>query len=145
MCFSSGATKELTLDVFGRQLHTRIGHAVLSRAQTFRELGAVVCLIVVRVGMSALLKWLPQWLARLNEVSLSPTVLAFTAIASLLTALVFGILPALVQTSHLDLSTAFKSGNRWATSSPRKAAAAQCVRRAAALDGRSSSSRAQES
>jgi putative ABC transport system permease protein len=97
----------------------RIIRQLLTESFVLASLGAVVCLIVVRIGMSALLKWLPQWLPRLNEVSLSPTVLAFTAIVSLLTAVVFGILPAL-QTSRLDLSTAFKSGNRSATSSPGK-------------------------
>jgi putative ABC transport system permease protein len=97
----------------------RIIRQLLTESFVLASLGAVVCLIVVWVGMSALLKWLPQWLPRLNEVSLSPTVLAFTAAISLLTAIVFGILPAL-QTSRLDLSTAFKSGNRSATASPGK-------------------------
>jgi putative ABC transport system permease protein len=95
----------------------RMIRQLLTESFVLASLGAVVCLIVVNLGMSALLKWLPQWLPRLNEVSLSPTVLAFTVGVSLLTAFVFGILPAL-QTSRLDLSTAFKSGNRSATSSP---------------------------
>ena len=94
----------------------RIIRQLLTEGLVLAALGAVVCLVVVKLGMSALLKWLPQWLPRLNEVSLSPTVLAFTAAVSLLTAIVFAILPAL-QTSRLDLSTAFKSGNRSATSS----------------------------
>jgi len=97
----------------------RIIRQLLTESFVLASVGAVVCLVVVRFGMSALLKWLPQWLPRLNEVSLSPTVLAFTAGISLLTAIVFGILPAM-QTSRLDLSTAFKSGNRSATSSPGK-------------------------
>jgi len=97
----------------------RMIRQLLTESFVLASLGAVVCLIVVNLGMSALLKWLPQWLPRLNEVSLSPTVLAFTVGVSLLTAFVFGILPAL-QTSRLDLSTAFKSGNRSATSSPGK-------------------------
>ena len=97
----------------------RIIRQLLTESFVLASLGAVVCLVVVEIGMSALLKWLPQWLPRLNEVSLSPTVLAFTAVVSLLTAVVFGILPAL-QSSRLDLSTAFKAGNRSATSSPGK-------------------------
>jgi putative ABC transport system permease protein len=46
-------------------------------------------------------------------------VLIFTAVISLLTAVVFGMLPAL-QTSRLDLAAAFRSGDRSATSSPGK-------------------------
>jgi predicted permease len=94
----------------------RIVRQLLTEGLVLASLGAVVCLAVVSFGMSALLKWLPQWLPRLNEVSLSPAVLAFTAVVSLVTAIVFGILPAL-QASRLDLATAFKAGSRSATSS----------------------------
>src|SRR5262245_38114583 len=94
----------------------RIIRQLLTESLVLAVLGAVVCLVVVWLGMSALLKWLPQGLPRLNQVALSPTVLGFTAIVSLLTATVFGILPAL-QASRLDLATAFKAGNRSATSS----------------------------
>ena len=94
----------------------RIVRQLLTEGLVLAALGAVVCLAVVAFGMSALLNWLPQWLPRLNEVSLSPTVLAFTALVSLLTAIIFGILPAL-QASRFDLATAFKAGSRSATSS----------------------------
>jgi putative ABC transport system permease protein len=94
----------------------RIVRQLLTESLVLAALGAVVCLAVVAFGMSALLNWLPQWLPRLNEVSLSPEVLAFTALVSLLTAIIFGILPAL-QASRLDLATAFKAGSRSATSS----------------------------
>ena len=97
----------------------RIVRQLLTESLVLAALGALVCLIIVSLGMSALLKWLPQWLPRLNEVSLSPTVFFFTAIVSFATAVVFGILPAL-HTSRLDLATAFKAGNRSATSSPGK-------------------------
>jgi putative ABC transport system permease protein len=97
----------------------RIVRQLLTESLLLASLGAVVCLVIVTLGMSALLKWLPQWLPRLNEVSLSPMVLAFTALVSLATAILFGILPAL-QTSRLDLASAFKAGNRSSTSSPGK-------------------------
>jgi putative ABC transport system permease protein len=97
----------------------RIVRQLLTESLVLASFGAVLCLVVVGLGMSALLKWLPQWLPRLDQVSLSPTVLAFTAAISLLTAVVFGMLPAL-HGSRLDLSTAFKAGERSATSSPGK-------------------------
>jgi putative ABC transport system permease protein len=97
----------------------RIVRQLLTEGLVLAALGGVVCLAVVSFGMSALLKWLPQWLPRLTDVSLSPTVLGFTAVVSLVTAIVFGILPAL-QSSRLDLSTAFKAGSRSSTLSPGK-------------------------
>jgi putative ABC transport system permease protein len=97
----------------------RIVRQLLTESIVLASLGAVLCLVVVSLGMSALLKWLPQWLPRLNEVSLSPTVLGFTTVVSLLTATVFGMLPAW-HGSRLDLATAFKSGDRSSTSSPGK-------------------------
>ena len=97
----------------------RIIRQLLTESLVLAVAGAVVCLVLVWLGMSGLLKWLPPGLPRLNEVALSPTVLGFTALVSLLTAIVFGILPAL-QASRLDLSTAFKAGNRSATISSGK-------------------------
>jgi len=97
----------------------RIVRQLLTESLVLASLGAVVCLIVVTMGLSALLKWLPQWLPRLNDVSMSPTVLIFTAVVSLLTAVVFGMLPAW-HGSRLDLSTAFKAGGRSATASSGK-------------------------
>jgi putative ABC transport system permease protein len=97
----------------------RIVRQLLTESLVLASLGAVVCLVIVGLGMSALVKWLPQWLPRLNDVSLSPTVLVFTAVVSLLTSIVFGMLPAL-HGSRLDLSTAFKGGDRSTTASSAK-------------------------
>jgi len=92
----------------------RIVRQLLTESAILSFLGAVFCLIVVGLGMSALLKWLPPGLPRLNEVSINPTVLIFAAATALLTAFVFGMLPAL-QSSRLDLSAAFRSGDRSST------------------------------
>jgi predicted permease len=97
----------------------RIIRQLLTESLVLAAAGAIVCLVVVALGMNALLTWLPQWLPRLNDVSLSPTVLAFAAVVSLVTSIVFGMLPAL-HASRLDLSTAFKAGDRSSTSSAGK-------------------------
>jgi putative ABC transport system permease protein len=80
---------------------------LLTESALLAFLGAVICLIVVGLGMNALLQWLPPGLPRLNEVSVNSTVLFFTAATAMLTAFVFGIMPAL-QASRLDLATAFR-------------------------------------
>jgi putative ABC transport system permease protein len=92
----------------------RIVRQLLTESALLSVFGAVVCLVVVGLGLNALLAWLPPGLPRLNEVSINSTVLIFTAVTALLTALVFGILPAL-QASRLDLATAFRSGDRSTT------------------------------
>ena len=121
LLLAQGVTRQRELSVrtaIGSS-RSRIVRQLLTESVVLAALGAIVCLVVVGLGMSALLKWLPQWLPRLNDVSLSPTVLTFTAAVSLLTALVFGMLPAL-HSSRLDLSAAFKAGDRTATSSAGK-------------------------
>jgi putative ABC transport system permease protein len=95
----------------------RIVRQLLTESAVLAALGALVCVVIVSAGMSALLNWLPAWLPRLTEVSLDGRVLLFTAGISLLTAFVFGMLPAL-QSSRLDLAATFKSSDRSSTSAP---------------------------
>jgi putative ABC transport system permease protein len=92
---------------------------LLTESALLSILGAAVCLVVVTLGMSALLQWLPAGLPRLNEVSINSTVLIFTTAMALLTAFVFGIMPAL-QASRVDLATVFRAGDRSTTTSPGK-------------------------
>ena len=58
----------------------------------------------------------PADLPRLNEVSLSPGVLLFAFFISILTGLLFGLIPAL-QTARADQTTALREGSRGAGSS----------------------------
>lgn len=97
----------------------RIVRQLLTESVALAAIGGLVCVGIVWLGMDALVKWLPAGLPRLNEVALDPTVLMFTAGISLVTAVVFGLLPAL-QASRLDLATAFKAGDRSSTTSPKK-------------------------
>jgi putative ABC transport system permease protein len=97
----------------------RIIRQLLTESVVLAALGAGVSAAIVWVFMDTLVKWLPTGLPRLNEVRMDPTVLLFTAGVAILTAVVFGLLPAL-SASRLDLATAFKSGDRSATASPSK-------------------------
>ena len=92
----------------------RIARQLLTESVVLAALGALVCLVLVAVGLNGLVNWLPSWLPRLNEVGLDSRVLLFTVAVALATALVFGCLPAL-QSSKLDLATAFKVASRTAT------------------------------
>jgi putative ABC transport system permease protein len=95
----------------------RIVRQLLTESVVLAALGAVVCLALAAAGLNGLVNWLPSWLPRLNEVGLDSRVLLFTVAIALATALVFGCLPAL-QSSKLDLATAFKAASRTATATP---------------------------
>ena len=62
-------------------------------------------------GLELLLRLQPANLPRLGDISLNPTVLAFTLAASLAASLLFGIVPAWQQ-SRPDLQEALKQGRR---------------------------------
>jgi putative ABC transport system permease protein len=98
---------------------SRIVRQLLTESIVLAGLGALVCVGLVWLGMDALVNWLPAGLPRLNEVGLDPTVLLFTGGIALVTAIVFGLLPALTA-SRLDLATAFRSGDRSSTTAPGK-------------------------
>jgi putative ABC transport system permease protein len=74
--------------------------------------GALGGLLTVWV-LDLLLAVTPAGLPRLQEIRIDPHVMAFTAITSVLTALLFGILPAL-QSSRADVNAALKDGARGA-------------------------------
>lgn len=73
--------------------------------------GAIVGLVLAKLGIELLLSIVPANLPRVLEVSLDPAVLGFTAAMALVSALVFGILPAL-RASRPNLSQTLRAGGR---------------------------------
>jgi predicted permease len=57
--------------------------------------GALLGLLLASLGIRLLLALRPEDLPRIESISIEPTVLAFTALAAMLSAVVFGMLPAL--------------------------------------------------
>jgi predicted permease len=92
-----------------------------SRKRLFRQLlveslllGVVaggVGLILARWGFGVLLTLLPSDIPRLEGITLDPTVLLFTLAASVVTGILFGLMPAL-DASRTDLTGAIKTGGR---------------------------------
>jgi putative ABC transport system permease protein len=68
-------------------------------------------LLLAQWGVSALLALAPEGLPRLQEIAVDRRVLAFTAALALLTAVVFGLAPALAATRP-DLHATLKEGGR---------------------------------
>jgi predicted permease len=74
-------------------------------------LGGLAGVTLAEALLKGLVQFLPQTLPRLNEVSLNSEVLAFAVGLSVLTGLLFGILPAL-RISRLDPALALRDGTR---------------------------------
>ncbi|MEX2284435.1 MAG: ABC transporter permease [Gemmatimonadota bacterium] len=77
--------------------------------------GALLGLLLAHAGVRALVKLAPADLPRLPEVTIDGAVLAFTAVVTVITALLFGLLPAL-HGSRVDLQETLKEGGRANTS-----------------------------
>ncbi|HZR56991.1 MAG TPA: ABC transporter permease [Terriglobales bacterium] len=77
--------------------------------------GIATAFVLIRVGLS----FVPNDLPRLAEISIDPRVLAFAVFVSILTALLFGLLPAW-KMSQLDPSVALKEGGPAVTTGRRR-------------------------
>jgi predicted permease len=73
--------------------------------------GGALGLLFAEVGIALLLAIAPVNIPRVTDVGIDPTVLAFTALAALGSALVFGMLPAL-RASRPNLAQTLRAGGR---------------------------------
>jgi predicted permease len=77
-------------------------------------LGGLAGIALAMAILKEAIRFLPETLPRLNEVSLNGTVLAFAVGLSVVTGLLFGVLPA-VRISRLDPAVALREGTRTVT------------------------------
>lgn len=89
----------------------RIMRQMLTESLLLATLAGTAGLVFAWCGIKLLIALSPENIPRLTETSIDYRVLAFTAAISLLTALLFGVMPAL-QISRLNLAEAFKEGSR---------------------------------
>jgi predicted permease len=89
----------------------RIARQLLTESLVLSGLGALLGLLVGRLGLSALLALRPASLSGLAPSGLSGTVLAFTVVLAVATGLICGLVPA-VAASRRDLSRALQEGGR---------------------------------
>jgi len=89
----------------------RIAAQLLIENVLLSLLGSIAGLVAALFGMHLLRQLPPDRFPRLTEVSIDPTVLAFTAGIAVVTGLVCGTVPAL-RVRGLDLSDAIKAGVR---------------------------------
>jgi len=84
---------------------------MLAESLLLSLLGGLTGILLAEALLHGAVRFLPASLPRLSEISLNPEVLAFAVGLSVLTGLLFGILPAL-RVSGLDPSLALREGTR---------------------------------
>src|SRR5215213_8744126 len=89
----------------------RIVRQLLTESMLLAVLGGAAGLLVATWGIDLLKSISPEELPRVQEVVLDGRVLGFTALISLLTGLIFGLVPA-VRAARTDLNEVLKEGGR---------------------------------
>ncbi len=92
---------------------------MLVEAVTLSAVGSGLGLLLAATALPALLSLAPGTIPRLDQVTLDGTVLAFATGAALLSALLFGLVPAVRYTRPSSLA-ALRQGGRGATDEPRR-------------------------
>jgi len=89
----------------------RIVGQLLTESAIVAILGGLLGLALAVVGIRGLVSIMPPWFPRVSEIGLSPRVLGYAAVVTMLTGVIFGLAPAL-QASRPDLTAMLKEGGR---------------------------------
>jgi putative ABC transport system permease protein len=108
---ASARGKEIALRAAMGASRARIIRQLLTESVLLAGLGGLFGLLLAQWGTDALVKTIPQNIPRISTIQLDGSVLIFTLLVSLVTGVVFGLVPAW-QASHVDLNSSLKSGSR---------------------------------
>src|SRR5436309_1542611 len=108
---ASARGKEIALRAAMGASRFRIIRQLLTESVLLAGLGGLFGLLLAQWGTEALIKTVPQNIPRISNIQLDASVLIFTLLVSLITGVVFGLVPAW-QASHVDLNSSIKSGSR---------------------------------
>jgi putative ABC transport system permease protein len=97
----------------------RIVRQLLTESLLLSVVGGALGLLLAKWGMGVLLKLAPQGLPRMTNVSLDGRALVFTAAVTLLTGVIFGLVPAL-QASKPNLNETLKDAGRGSSEGGRR-------------------------
>jgi predicted permease len=114
---ASGRRRELAVRAALGARPRRLVRELLAESVLLAAAGGAAGLLLAAAGVDLLVAIGPEDLPRLEEVRLDPRAGAFTAGVSLLTALLFGLVPAL-RASRPDLDAVLRSGGRAAALEP---------------------------
>ncbi|MFY9553402.1 MAG: ABC transporter permease [Blastocatellia bacterium] len=92
----------------------RVARQLLTESVLLALIGGAVGVLLAQWGIGSLLALAPQDLPRVKEVTLDVSVLGFTLLVTLVTGVIFGLVPAL-QSSRPNLNETLKEGGRGTT------------------------------
>ncbi|HST22626.1 MAG TPA: ABC transporter permease, partial [Blastocatellia bacterium] len=119
MARATARQKEIAVKTALGASRSRIVRQLLTESVMLAIAGGLAGLLLASWGISGLLALSPANLPRAQTITLDGYVLGFTLAISILTGLVFGLVPAL-QASKLNLNESLKEGGRSSTESSRR-------------------------
>jgi putative ABC transport system permease protein len=112
---AAGRQREIAVRAALGATRGRLVRQLVTESLLMSFIGGAAGLLVASWGRELLLAMAPQDIPRLAEITLDARVIGFTALVSILTGVLFGLMPAL-QTSALDLSRSLQEDARAAGS-----------------------------
>ena len=111
LCRAAARQKELAIRAAIGAGRARVFRQLLTESMVLASLGGIVGILVGGLALKALLAFSPANIPRLHETTLDGRVFVFCAGLSLLTGMLFGMVPAW-STSRLNLSEVLNSSDR---------------------------------
>jgi putative ABC transport system permease protein len=113
LLLTRGATRrrEMALRVALGASHGRIAQQLVTESMVLAMFGGLLGLAFAFLGVPALVRHLPIDLPRTSEITVDGRVLAFTSLISLMTGIVFGLVP-LLQSRRVNANDSLKQSGR---------------------------------
>ncbi len=106
--------KEVALRMAIGATQFRIFRQLLTESVVLALIAGIGGVLLGLVGMKVLVAYAPAGIPRIEQVGINAQVLLFTLLVSIVTALIFGLLPAF-QTTREDMNSTLKEGSRGST------------------------------
>src|SRR5262249_41436381 len=116
---ASARRKEIAVQLALGAARSAVAWQCLLEALIVGVAGGALGVLVAEWGVPALLSLAPTGLPRMSEARIDVAVLAFSTAASMLTGILFGVLPA-VATTRVDVRDALHASSRGATAGGRR-------------------------